>query len=335
MGKIKRIILSAVLSAACISGFAQESTDYFDFVRSFDWEMDDTGFVQRFLNGILAGGDTRLTNGNGSRFYLLEGVRFGGLDGEAYISFSDSGKTTIGFLIREAEEDAGEIDAMVKAIAESNIGVPDAVYDNVDLESVPVVGDVEGLSGKICHWICEETVYSSVTNCSNGGYTCSFAAVKESRDPDFRLGRWGESSGSIMKKEGKTDRYGTEGLYTIEDAFAGIPCLAAYRFTDDRLTSGKYIFRQNTADNCVTRYYSVVSELTRLYGVPHLSERSAASEGQRNRLGDGKMIAKGLLQYDAYWQKGYDYVTVTMKKSSTGIELSVQVDNIFRIAKKD
>lgn len=332
MEKIKKIILAVALSAVCMSGSAQESIDYFDFVKSFDWEMSDTEFVQRFLNGILGGGDTRMVSGQSSQFFLLDDIKFGDLDGEAYINFSSTGKKTIGFLIREAASNAEELDALIREITKAKIGAPDAVYDNVALDSVPVVGDVEGLEGQICHWICEETVYSSVTNCSNGGYTCTFAAVKENRDPDFRLGRWGEGTSAIMKKEGKADRFGLEGSYTFEDSFAGVPCLVAYRFTDGKLTSGKYIFRQNTPENCISRYYAVVSELTKLYGVPHMSEKSAASESQRRRLGDGKMIAKGMLQYDAYWQKGYDYVTVTMHKSDAGVELSAQFNNIFRTA---
>lgn len=332
MEKIKKIILAVALSAVCMSGSAQESIDYFDFVKSFDWEMSDTEFVQRFLNGILGGGDTRMVSGQSSQFFLLDDIKFGDLDGEAYINFSSTGKKTIGFLIREAASNAEELDALIREITKAKIGAPDAVYDNVALDSMPVVGDVEGLEGQICHWICEETVYSSVTNCSNGGYTCTFAAVKENRDPDFRLGRWGEGTSAIMKKEGKADRFGLEGSYTFEDSFSGVPCLVAYRFTDGKLTSGKYIFRQNTPENCISRYYAVVSELTKLYGVPHMSEKSTAGESQRRRLGDGKMIAKGMLQYDAYWQKGYDYVTVTMHKSDAGVELSAQFNNIFRTA---
>ena len=79
-------------------------------------------------------------------------------------------------------------------------------------------------------------------------------------------------------------------------------CIATYRFTNNMLTLGKYIFTTINTDNCVRNYQQLSDLLTTKYGNPISKEKkSIAEDYEQEVLSEGQLISMGKLRLETIW----------------------------------
>lgn len=289
---MKKLILSLLLASILLPSFAQSKIDFFDFVRDFDWNMSESDFRAKYKDRIIEQSDSLIDFWKEMPISLiaLNNIQLGKYNTYTCITyFKQFHKPGVTAVINVSDPfDYIEIEKMI----EEKLGKP--IY----------------LANKKT-WVQEKHIYTSTFENQYG--ETKFTIVAQEQEPDFRQGYWGESMGEIKKKEGEPDKYGMKNIYMFDTYVAGLSCMAAYRFTNGILTSGKYIFTNINSDNCIENYETLVELLTVKYGEPgYNNKESSASELEKSTYTEGELVIANKMRLQTEWLTPSSYIIIAL-----------------------
>ena len=152
----------------------------------------------------------------------------------------------------------------------------------------------------------------------------------EKPDTDFRKASWGDSMADCKRKEGKANESTTPGIYVFKTSLAGNSCLAAYRFTNDKLTSGKYVFLELNEDNCMNVFNQIKTLLTKKYGEPKdVQEENTASDWAKKSYSQGQLVRQGELRFDVFWDTPYTRVYLILYGERYDVEMCIEYYSVL------
>ena len=295
---MKKLILSLTLVLALLPSFAQSPIDFFDFVNNFDWNMSTSDIQVKYKNRIIQKTDAI------PYFHALpEGVLFKNITIDEFkpLTFTGYDRSTQKRVISALLDSIGTIEQLkIETEIRIKLGEPLLSVDNYDVKHFPGWETIGFEKGNVRLWMSRKLVYTLISTRNEERNICAVGCYI--RDPDFRQGYWGDSMEEIKKKEGKANESNIEELYSFTTYVNGMECIATYRFTNNMLTSGKYIFLYVNSDNCVRNYKQLSDLLTAKYGAPTNDDKtSTAEEYEKNLLSEGDLISAGKLRFETTW----------------------------------
>lgn len=327
---MKKTLLIAFLTFASICGFSQTRKDFFNFASAFDWSMSETDFKARYGSRIVPETDSLVLSMDIQKgTYLLNDLKIGDYDCLTLVSYGmDETPSIVARLTDEALQASMPTVLTMKLnrIVEQKMQEPDLKLDDMPLSSFGFAG-MEDVKGTLRFWMTDVLIFGTVSTTTEDGLTYLFVARKgEPREPDFRKGKWGDSVAACKSKEGKRDEYGMENIYAFDTFVAGIKAIAAYRFTNDRLTSGKYVFTQENEDNCIRDYDNLVSYLTKKYGEPaKVNKDYNATDTEKRIYSDGELIRNGKLEMSTYWFTPFTTIAITLNGERYSVSMGLEL----------
>lgn len=319
---MKRLTILLLLAGFAFSVSAQTRIDFFDLADSFDWNLSKSEFVEKYKDRVIISTDTIPDAGMDS--YVLGNVFIGGYRTMTIVQFD--AQTQRPMLISLPTDSLGQTFFTYKVedierIVEERLGSPDDVMEDVEITAYE--GFMGYKTGDVKTW--DSAVPMFLTISAGEGEQRIIAVSAVSRNPDFRQGYWGDSMEEIMKKEGRADEFDIEGIYSFKTYVAGMECMCAYRFTDDRFTSGKYIFTNVNSDKCVSNYDRLVRLLTKKYGEPYRNDKkSDATYYDQQWFSEGELVEKGDMSFMASWNTGFSVIFLSLDGEQDMIFLSIE-----------
>jgi len=321
---MKRLTILLLLAGFAFSVSAQTRIDFFDLADSFDWNLSKSEFVEKYKDRVIISTDTIPDAGMDS--YVLGNVFIGGYRTMTIVQFD--AQTQRPMLISLPTDSLGQTFFTDKAedverIVEERLGSPDPNDIMEDMEITAYEGLLGYKTGDVKVW--DSAVPMFLTVSAGEGEQRVIAVSAVSRNPDFRRGYWGDSMEEIMRKEGKADESDIEGMYSFKNYVAGMECLCAYRFTDNKLTSGKYIFTKSNSDNCVDNYDRLVRLLIKKYGEPFSNDKkSDASYYDLQWFSEGELVEYGKMSFTASWNTDFSVIFISLDGEQGLILLSIE-----------
>lgn len=325
---MKKFLLFAILALSNYSLFSQNQKDFINFATSFNWSMTESEFVTQYGNQILPESDSLYASLNIQKgSYVLTGLNVSDYTCQTLVTFSENDTpTVVAFITDESVTSSPAITSKkLDDIVHKRMNEPDLKLDNAPL-SMFGYPELEGKNGEIKIWTTAEYTFGTVSVTIEEGLVYMLIGRKgETREPDFRKGTWGDSMASCKSKEGKLDEYGMDDIYAFDTYLAGLKAIAAYRFTNNKLTSGKYVFTNINEKDCIRNYEMLVSLLTKKYGDPiNVTKDYKASEYEKNTYTDGELVERGKLELSSYWNNYYSLICITLRGEKYSISLNIE-----------
>lgn len=133
--------------------------------------------------------------------------------------------------------------------------------------------------------------------------TWAMVQDKAAKAADYRGVVWGSGPGLAKTAEGKDPDYEEDGVLAFQTKVAGLACLVAYFYVEDRLVRGRYVFqtKHDNDNDFIDDYNKVKSILESKYGKSTNSRQVWKSEtsfwkdqpntwGSRVRSGDATFV---------------------------------------------
>lgn len=326
---MKKILLITLLAIVSFTGYAQNKKDFFNFASAFNWSMSEADFKAKYSNRIVPETDSLFLSMDIQKgTYLLNDLKIGDYNCLTLVSYSlEETPTIVARLTDEVLQASMPTVLALKLdhVVDQKMQEPDLDLDDMPLSSFGFPG-MEDVKGRLRIWMTDALTFGTVCTTTEDGLTYLFVARKgEPREPDFRKGKWGDSMTTCKSKEGKRDNYNMDGIYAFDTYVAGLKAIAAYRFTDDRLTSGKYVFTQENADNCIRDYNNLVSYLTKKYGKPAKDNKEyTATDYEKRHYSDGELIRDSKLEMSTVWYTPFTIVIITINGERYSISMGLE-----------
>lgn len=325
---MKKILGFALLLLVTFTGFSQTKKDFFNFVGAFNWSMSETDFKAKYSSRIVPETDSLVMSMDLQKgTYLFNDLKIGDYDCLTFVSFIMDTPLIIARLTDE------ELQASLSTVLTKTLD--DIVYlkmqePDLNLEDAPLsdygFAGMEDVKGRLQIWISDALFFGTVSSITEDGLKyILFARKGQPRDPDFRKGKWGDSMATCKSKEGKRDEYGMDNIYAFDTYVAGLKAIAAYRFTNDRLTSGKYVFTGQNADSCIKDYDNLVCFLTKKYGEPaKVNKDYSATETEKRIYTDGELVRNGKLEMSTIWYTPFTMIAITLNGERYSISMGLE-----------
>ena len=315
---MKKLVFILLLLPSFLFVWADNKIDIFDFINQFDWTQTKKEIEKKYKDRIVLGGELEKT-------IEFSGIVLGDYDLSFNVLFADGGNMPTGlsfypklelFLSLGYAEIASDIDSIMdEKFGEPNI--PYGPYHATMLEDKSVIAvkvweNIKGLKGIT---LTQRTMTLSSLDLLVVAYIASPSNLitKEKTEPDFRKGYWGDSRRVIEERERKRDEFNLDNIYSFSTTVAGLSCIAAYRFTNDKLTSAKYLFDNISVYNCIENYDNLFGLLKKKYGDPvENEEENIASERQRSIYTEGELVRDGRLLKSALFLSPFSYIFIKL-----------------------
>lgn len=220
----------------------------------------------------------------------------------------------------------------------ANFGKPDYILDNTDLSFLKKF-EVYYLKGFIFSWmsIDKKTMVSieltSRENTQkqakeNGAKTIEEVKKIETGDipiskTGFRQTLWGMNKGQVKKREaGKvykeekmTGAMAGLDILVYQENIAGLDCLIAYYFAENKLTRARYLFSSEHSNKnlFIQDYKNVQTQLSEKYGKPYRDDVIWSNDLYKDDLSEyGTAVSLGHLQYATEWKQPETYIQLTL-----------------------
>lgn len=296
---MKKLILSLLLASILLPSFAQTKIDFFDFVRDFDWDMSESAIQTKYKDRISQKTDTV------SNFYiqpqgtiLFKNITIGEFEPITITAYDTLTQKRLIYCILESVEIIDNL--KLESEISIKLGSPLLSVDNYDFTNLPTFKAIGIEKGNIRIWMSEKLIYALMSAEHENQNICIIGCYIQ--EPSFRRGYWGDSMEEIKKKEGKPDKFSEEDIYVFDTYVAGLECGVAYRFTNDKLTSGKYIFTNINSDNCIQNYEKLVELLTVKYGEPGYNNKEvSANEYEQRIFSEGELVIANKMRLRTEW----------------------------------
>ena len=290
---MKKLILSLLLASILLPSFAQTKIDFFDFVRDFDWNMSESDFRTKYKDRIVVVPDSMPDFYGKEGFIQLDNVYLDRYKTKTCVKYVELSQQ---LSIVSSLDHFGALDYLeIEKIVERKLGKPIHTQNGEN--------DFSNHQNTLIYdktWVTDTYTFSLMLTQTEYGYV--FVIIVQGREPDFRQGYWGDSMEEIKKKEGKPNGSDIQGIYSFLTYVNGMECIATYRFTNNMLTLGKYIFTTINTDNCVRNYQQLSDLLTTKYGNPISKEKkSIAEDYEQEVLSEGQLISMGKLRLETIW----------------------------------
>lgn len=328
---MKRFLLSFILAFFGISLFGQSLTDVFDFFDGFNWNMSESQCKTRYAERIIPKDSPEIIESNmDDASFGISGCSFAGEE-RPVLYINDNGNVTLMVLIYvpfDADPTAENQLSNFKKTIQQRYGKASLWQENVP---VPANDHYEGGLGSVGVWPNKHYALMSFETMGEDGLRFVLSAVHaEKPDTDFRKSSWGDSMAECKRKEGKADESGMPGLYGFKTSLAGNECLAAYRFTNDKLTSGKYIFLDLNEDICMNVFNQIKTLLTKKYGEPKdVQEENIASDWAKKSYSQGQLVRQGELRFDVFWDTPYTRVYLILYGERYDVEMCIEYYSVL------
>lgn len=326
---MKRLTLLLLFISTTLISVAQSKIDFFDLARTFDWNLSESEFKTKYNDRIAFSidsiPDVHATTGN----WLLKNVYIGKHETTTFVRYDNQTQKAaiVSLPVTDLPDSLSQkiICTDIEMFVNHQLGKPDLSLDDMNLAAFNMA-DWGFEKGNIKMWMSTAPTFMTITAGSDEQQVIFIGAVPEiEREPDFRQGFWGDSLADIKKKEGKADEFNMAGIYAFTTYVAGLECLAAYRFTGNKLTSGKYVFLNNNSDNCVKNYEKLVELLTKKYGNPFSNDKkTSASSYEQQIYTDGELVRNGDMSFEAYWFTPFTTLAIILNGEQYQVSLNME-----------
>ncbi len=321
---MKKFVLLLAFISLSFSSFSQNNRiDFFDLTRAFDWNQSEVDFEKKYNDRIIFNTDSISDIHAATGNWLLDNVCIGKYETTTFVRYDAENQITVVFAF--PTEINQEVCIDVKNIVNDELGNPDVYLNDASLASFNLAA-LGFEKGDLKIWALDSLSFILISAGDDEGEFIGIGATTPmDKDPDFREGFWGDSLADVKKKEGKADEFNIDGIYAFTTYVAGFECLAAYRFTDDKLTSGKYVFLNNTADNCIRNYEKLSHLLMKKYGEPAANNKQNLAESYERRIyTDGELVRRGKMKFETYWVTPFSMVAISLDGEQYQVALSIE-----------
>lgn len=166
--------------------------------------------------------------------------------------------------------------------------------------------------------------------------------LKNEKIKDFRSSNWGDSKESVIKLENKDVFSNDPKLYTFEDNVAGLDCIVAYFFEENKLVHGSYIFKveHSNLNNFIEDYEEVVRLMTLKYGDPKNHDIDWKDDLFKSDISSyGLAVSLGHLIYRDIWENQLTKIVSFLSGNNGDITFAIQYlskkNEQLRIEKQD
>lgn len=320
---MKQLTLLLLFVGASLTSSAQNKIDFFDFAQSFDWKLSENAFKEKYNDRIVISTDSipdvYASTGN----WLLKDVYIGKYETITFVRYDEQTQKPAIVSLPTTEILDSLMD--IKKLVDHKLGKPELSLEDMDLAAFNM-GDLGFEKGHIKMWMSTAPIFLTITAKNDDQQIIFIGAVPQiEREPDFRQGFWGDSMAGIKRKEGKPDEFNMDEIYAFTTYVAGLKCLCAYRFTHNKLTSGKYIFLNTNSDNCVENYNKLVGLLTKKYGAPLSNDKkTTASAYQQKIYTEGELVRNGDMKFETYWVTPFSTIAIFLSGEQYQISLNIE-----------
>lgn len=136
----------------------------------------------------------------------------------------------------------------------------------------------------------------------------------------FRKTTWGMSRAEV--KSAESANFGGEDKYNMAylSKVASLRTTIVYVFSDDKLTSGKYVFQEQhpNKSDYITDFKNIKAKLTEKYGAP-IEDREAWKNNQKTTEDLGEALNAGQLAYYAKWDTANSLISLAVYGSQNRV----------------
>lgn len=320
---MKRLTLLLIFIGATWSSLAQNRIDFFDFVQSFDWKLSEDAFKEKYKDRIVIGTDSIPDIRAATGQWTLKDVYIGDYETQTFVRCNEQPQGIMIVSLPTVCYDSINHTACtdIEELINRKLGNPELFFKDMDLTS-----NIFGFEkGDIKIWKSTAPIFTTTTVGNEKQRGISITAIQQ-READFRKGFWGDSMDDIKRKEGKPNELNNvDWIYAFTTYVAGLECICAYRFTHDKLTSGKYVFLNNNSDNCVDNYNQLVELLTKKYGEPFSNDKKTTAPSYKQKIcSEGELVWSGDMRFEAYWFTPFSTIAIILKGEGYQISLCIE-----------
>lgn len=152
-----------------------------------------------------------------------------------------------------------------------------------------------------------------------------------SKSVDFRSARWGWSRKQVRASETGAPSEARDGYLVWKRRVMGLPCYAMFRFLNDRLVAGKYVFLVEHTNNTdfISDYRNLVDMLTKKYGRPTDDDTFWSNDLYRDDPQEwGMAVAVGHLHLFSHWDVARTRIVAGLLGDNFEITLGVEYESI-------
>ena len=325
---MKRLAFLLLFAGATLTSFAQNKIDFFDLANSFDWKLSEEAFKEKYNDRIVVSTDSIPDVYASTGSWLLRDIYIGKYETMTFVRYDNQTQkpAIVSMPTPELLDSISRIvSADIQQIVNHKLGKPELSLNDIDLSTFNM-GNLGVEKGNIKMWMSTAPTFMTIIAGNDEQQLIFIGAVPEmEREPDFRQGFWGDSLADVKRKEGKADEFNMNGIYAFTTYVAGLECLSAYRFTGNKLTSGKYIFLNNNSDNCVGNYNKLVELLTKKYGEPFSNDKkTTASSYEQKIYTKGELVRNGDMSFEAYWFTPFSTIAIFLKGEQYQVSLNIE-----------
>lgn len=325
---MKRLALLLLFVGITLTPFAQNKIDFFDLANSFDWKLSEDAFKEKYNDRIVVSTDSIPDVYASTGSWLLRDIYIGKYKTMTFVRYDNQTQkpAIVSMPTPELLDSISRIvSADIQQIVNHKLGKPELSLNDIDLSTFNM-GNLGVEKGNIKIWMSTAPTFMTIIAGNDEQQLIFIGAVPEmEREPDFRQGFWGDSLADVKRKEGKADEFNMDGIYAFTTYVAGLECLSAYRFTGNKLTSGKYIFLNNNSDNCVSNYNKLVELLTKKYGEPFSNDqKTTASSYEQKIYTDGELVRNGDMKFETYWFTPFSTIAIFLNGEQYQISLNIE-----------
>ena len=301
----------------------QAQTDFFKFIESVKWNSTENDILRDYSSTIkerkhfYSKSDKTVTD------WQIDNIKLENYIFSVSFSVDSISKKLVSLAFNIPKElikneNAKQLSFRIDALLIDKYGIPDVEKDD------------EGAYMTVYNrtWYKETFILDIVHMVFKDSqlYTINAKGIN-SKEPDFRVAKWGDSKETIMTMEGKADKALINNLYLFDDYVAGMNCDVAYIFTDNKLSMAKYIFKMEhtNKNDYIKDFNKLISLMSEKYGDPNWNAPEWKNSLYKDNYEDyGFAISLGHLTYSAGWLNDKDDITVSLHGENYKITLLVQ-----------
>ncbi len=156
------------------------------------------------------------------------------------------------------------------------------------------------------------------------------AGNKSGVKTNFRNTSWEMSLSRVMEREDAMFVRKNKDYLLYKDSILGLKTDVEYKFTKDKLYSGKYIIRENytNRNNYITAYEKIKDALAKKYGEPKTDDVFWSTEQYKDDPDSwGLAVAVGKHLRFAIWVQGDTNIVLGLTGANLSVDLTVEYSN--------
>jgi hypothetical protein len=152
-------------------------------------------------------------------------------------------------------------------------------------------------------------------------------ALKNFTEKGFRSCEWGVNSSFVKNKEDLEIISNNKSSIIYKTSISGLNVLAGYLFTEDRLTTGRYIITESHSNknDFISDYNSLKELLDKKFGSATKDENIWKDDLYRDKFSDwGFAVSLGHLVYYSTWSNEFSDISIILSGENYDISLMIE-----------